>query len=308
VTETQGAIGRLPNRLIAGTARAGTTALHHYLGGHPDIFMCAPKEPRYFSGCAVSYPGNGPGDDRVLAMPSLAAYCSLFGAAGDAAIVGEASPENLYYHRQVIPMIRSVLGDPAIVIMLRDPVDRAYSSYLSRRRERLEPLTFEEALAAEDQRRRDGWSSGWYYSDYGFYADAVEHYRSAFTNVYIGFYEDLAANTAAEFQRILTFLGVDAAWCPATFPRFNVSGEPRLVGTDRLFAANRGGLQRILRRAGTLLFGERDWVALRERLRGRTVSKPPLRDRTRRELMERFRPDVLRLQAMLERDLSRWLA
>lgn len=106
----------------------------------------------------------------------------------------------------------------------------------------------------------------------------------------------------------MTFLGVDAAWCPATFARFNVSGEPRVMGTDRLFAADRGGLRRILRGAGTLLFGERGWVALRERLRGRTLRKPPLRNRTRRELIQRFRPDVLRLQAMLERDLSRWLA
>ncbi len=315
MTDTPGAIGRLPNLLIAGTARAGTTALHYYLGGHPNylgghpnIFMCTPKEPRYFSGRVVPYPGKGPGDDRVLATPSLAAYRSLFGAADDATIVGEASPENLYYHGQVVPMIRSVLGDPAIVIMLRDPVDRAYSSYLSRRRERLEPLAFEEALAAEDQRRRDEWSSGWYYADYGFYADAVEHYRSAFTNVYIGFYEDLAANAALEFRRILTFLGVDAAWCPATFPRFNVSGEPRVPGTDRLFAADRDGPRRMMRSAGTLLFGERGWVALRERLRGRTLSKPPLRNRTRRELIQRFRPDVLRLQAMLERDLSGWLA
>jgi hypothetical protein len=299
--------GRLPNALIAGVQRSGTTSLHYYLGGHPDIFMCTPKSPRFFSNHFFDGPGKGPGDERVACVSSLDDYSALFAASGDAAIVGEASAENLLLHRQVVPMMRSVLGDPAIILMLRQPAERAFSHYSLRILERRETLSFDEALEQEEVREQAGWGGDWRYAGGGFYAEGVEHFLSTFTRVYIGLFDDLAADTPREVKRILAFLGVDAEWRPASFNRANATGLERIPGVNAVFRRSESGLQGLVRGVGKAVLGERGWVYVRERVRNKALAKTSMDPDARRRLTDLYRPDIEKLQGIIGRDLSHWL-
>ena len=300
--------GRLPNALIVGVSRSGTTSLHHYLAGHPEVFMSMPKELRFFSGQVFGYPGKGPGDERELYVEKLDEYQNIFAGSGEATIVGEASPENLYWHREVIPRIRSLLGDVSIIIMLRHPAERAYSAWQMRVREERETLSFEAALEQEGARMQAGWSPGWRYAGFSFYAESVEDYLANFSKVYIGLYDDLTANTAVEFRKVLAFLGVDTNWQPAHFHRLNVSGHAQVPGVNWFFIRRRNPLQMLVRGIGKAVLGEQGWVDFRESLRSRTLKKTTIAPDTRRDLVQHFRPDVERLQAIIGRDLPSWFS
>lgn len=158
----------LPNFLIVGAARGGTTFLYHHLKQHPDVFMPAFKEPHFFV-CEMVR-----GRLRQW-VDSYEEYLSLFRNGGGRKLRGEASVFYLYYHDVAIREIHRYLGtEVKIIIVLRNPIERAYSAYyyvFGKNEE--ETLDFEQALRAEEKRMREGrcspmvpWSSSWgcYYS------------------------------------------------------------------------------------------------------------------------------------------------
>ncbi|HVS02379.1 MAG TPA: sulfotransferase [Thermoanaerobaculia bacterium] len=299
--------GRLPDLLLVGAPRCGTTSLHHYLGGHPQVFMTPVKEPRFFSAQVFSYPGAGPGDERVRPVRTLEEYRRLTAGAGDARVVGEASPENLYWHRQVIPRIRQTLGQPRILILLRDPVERAFSAWCMRVRERREALSFEQALAQEEARLAAGWDPSWAYLGGSLYAAQVASYLESFGQVHVALYEDLVGVPARELRRILEFLAVDADAAPDRLPRLNVSGRLRSPAVNRWFVDTGSRLHAWARRLGRATLGERGWVVLREATRARTLAPASLPRGLHAPLAAALRDDVERLQGILGRDLSAWL-
>ena len=144
----------LPNFLIVGAAKAGTTSLFEYLGEHPQIFTPAKKEPKFFSyGCYPS-PLKGPGDDLVESqiVKNFDEYKKLFDNSDAYPLRGEASPDSLYYWNGAIPKIKKILGDVKIIIMIRNPANRAFSNYMHLIRDGRETLNFEAALDAEEYR------------------------------------------------------------------------------------------------------------------------------------------------------------
>jgi hypothetical protein len=144
---TKHKIVRLPNFLIVGASRCGTTSLYHYLKEHPNIFMSSIKEPSFILSQFSKVPKNGIGDDRQDYIDNFDDYCRLFERAGDRKAIGEASSHNLYHYEKAIPTIRKFLGDPKIIIAIRNPVEKAYSAYTFLVSENREYLTFEEGLA-----------------------------------------------------------------------------------------------------------------------------------------------------------------
>src|SRR5262245_58928166 len=136
----------LPNLLIVGAMRCGTTSAYRYLSEHPDIFMSPSKEPYFFCHEDARPDYQGPGDDRLnmRVTTDLAAYEALYEGAAGEKWRGEASAAYLYLPQSLDAMKRHRL-DPMIVVLLRHPADRAYSSYQYQRRGGREPLeTFEE--------------------------------------------------------------------------------------------------------------------------------------------------------------------
>ena len=120
----------LPNFLIIGAAKAGTTALWHYLRQHPEIYMSPHKEPRFFAlyGQPVNF--KGPGDKtRFKFVTELQEYHQLFAGVQNEKAIGEASPWYLYV-KSAAPAIKKMLPDVKLVVFLRDPVERASTNYL----------------------------------------------------------------------------------------------------------------------------------------------------------------------------------
>ena len=150
-----------PSFLIVGAQKSGTTSLYHYLSQHPQVFMSSVKEPNFFAfeGQQVDYrgPAGQPASINLYSVTDWDDYQRLFADAGAAVALGEAS--TLY---MAVPgtaeRIRQRIPDVRIIAILRDPVDRAFSSYLHCRRTGREPYAeFETALQHERERIADNW-------------------------------------------------------------------------------------------------------------------------------------------------------
>ncbi|HET9485956.1 MAG TPA: sulfotransferase, partial [Chryseosolibacter sp.] len=157
---------KLPNFLIVGAAKCGTSSLHKYLEQHPETFMSKVKEPRFISSQVMSGPLRGPGDHKVEAwyVKKYEDYVRLFEGAENYPAVGESSADTLYFYQGTIPVIKQYLGDPKIIIMLRNPVKRAFSSYQHLVRDLREELSFEEGLKEEPNRIKNNWELIYHYT------------------------------------------------------------------------------------------------------------------------------------------------
>lgn len=300
-------MSRLPNFLIIGAARCGTTALYEYLDQHPAVFMSEPKEPHFFAfeGQAVNF--RGAGDDRMInraAVTSLPQYRRLFRRANDAHAVGEASVSYLYYER-AIEGIRRHVPNARLICMLRDPADRAFSAYAYMRSRLFEPVdTFEAALAAEPSRMADHWHHIWHYRNQGFYAAQVERYLAAFPREQIRFYlfDEFRSDPSGVVSDALEFIGVDPSFQPERVPTPVASGTPRnprlqrlVLGTSRLKGLARLVLTKDQRRA------------IQHRLLKANLQRERLHPDTRARLVADYRDDIVALEGLIGRDLSGWL-
>jgi hypothetical protein len=240
---------RLPSFLLAGAHKAGTTALHDILGQHPEIFMSARKEPRFFAleGDPLDY--RGPDDPAArAAFTTIEAYAALFADSAGYSAVGESSTLYLYDDRAAANIARHC---PAmkIVVVLRDPVDRAYSNFIYNRRDGREPLaSFVDALTAEDDRVVAKWGPLWHYRRKGHYLSQLQRYYAHFPpeQLLVLLYDHLVASPADTAVRIFRFLGVDPTASVDVRRRLNVSGVPRVASLQR---AMKGGspVKRLLR-------------------------------------------------------------
>src|SRR5215213_1565056 len=127
---------QLPNFIIIGAQRGGTTSLYRYLTEHPSIGAAYRKEVHFF--------------DRHFDK-GMAWYLAHFPARGEFPIVGEASPFYLF-HPAVPGRIHAAVPQARFIALLRNPIDRAYSQYHMKSRHDLETLSFEDALAQEGER------------------------------------------------------------------------------------------------------------------------------------------------------------
>jgi hypothetical protein len=295
----------MPNFLVIGAAKGGTTALHRYLGQHPEIYMSPRKELRFFPFENQRPDYRGPGDDLDVntMTTSIEEYRACFAAAGGYAARGESSPLYLYLPRSA-ERIRHYIPEAKLLAILRHPVERAYSHYLMIRRDGLETLGFAEALAAEDQRVADRWGHRWHYRRRGFYAAQLKRYFDLFRReqlrVYL--YEDYIADPVGLMQDIFRFLNVDDTFVPDMSVRHNESKLPRSRALQVFLTEPR--------RAKNLfkpLLPARWSRRIGDRLRRQNLTRPPLSEELRRQLTEGYREDIVELQDMLRRDLSHWL-
>ena len=98
---------KLPNFLVVGAAKAGTTSLYHYLKEHPEIFLPEIKEPKFITSQIVEYPFRGNGDELVEKgiIKRIAEYAALFTGSENATVIGEASADTLYYYERAVSII-----------------------------------------------------------------------------------------------------------------------------------------------------------------------------------------------------------
>ena len=222
--------------LVVGTAKAGTTTLFESLSKHPGIYIPQRKECRYFSCTRGEFAGPGPRYANTV-IATLDEYRGLFEKAKPHQLCGDISPEYLYYHRNAVPKILREKGvQIPIIIVLRNPIDRAYSSYLYHIRDGRENLDFEDALDAEAGRRAANWAWGWFYTELGFYAEQVKAYTDHFERVLLLLFEqDIVTGQAT--KKILDFLNLDAASEVPENLHTNTSGYPKHPWLQRVITA-----------------------------------------------------------------------
>lgn len=294
-------VDNAPTFVIAGAGRAGSTAVIESLRMHPDVFITQPKEPHFLALGGRPAAFSGPGDDthiNQLAITNKADYLALFSGSEKCAARGEGSVSTLHYPAESIPAISALNPDMRIVILLREPVARAYSSFQYLRVRGFEPKSdFLSAVADEPRRRAAGWHHLWHYTGMSQYAEAVDQFQKAFPDkVGVWFHDDLTANPSGTIESIQRFIGVDPAVSAGeTVQRVNVSGQPRIPVLQA--AIQWSGRSEVMRKTIKRMvpFG------LRERIRNANLQPNTVTAEERAALVPVFEKDLIRLQEVLGR-------
>lgn len=290
----------LPNFIVIGAAKAGTTALYWYLADHPQVFMTSMKETNFF---AYGLDDKGKllyGDPELHHFPvrSLRQYKLLFEDADNATAIGEASPIYLECP-QAASRIARLIPDAKIICGLRDPVDRAYSDYLMylrNRDRRLEPEA--DLIPTAD------WTQPYsHWMQIGLYHSLLSRYYDVFPSeqIHVFLFDDLRKNSREVMQNIYRFLGVDSSFDPDFETPHNVGGVPASMLLERVLTNShvKATLEPLLPRWAS------DGV---RRFRGRTMRKaqslPPA---LRQNLVHHFRDDIAKTSDLIGRSLEHWL-
>lgn len=203
----------LPDFFVIGAPKAGTTALHAALAQHPQLYLSPVKEPKFFLCDGPPPDHGGPGDAHSyrewIWRPDD--YERLFDDAPAGSRRGESTP---FYLSDFAAQerIRAAVPDARLIVILRDPVDRAYSNWAHLWADGLEPIgDFLEACAEETHRREAGWAPFWRYLETGLYGRQLEHLGTLFPReqVHIIRYLSLVEEPAATLDLVTRFLGVD---------------------------------------------------------------------------------------------------
>jgi len=296
----------LPNFLVIGAAKSGTTSLYHYLAQHPEIYMSPVKEPRFFAleGHPLDFPGPGGHWVRAETRTTLDGYERLFDGVRGERAVGEASVIYLI-HPRAAEAIAARIPDARLVAVLRDPAERAYSAFLDQSLAGYETCeTFEAALAAEPQRVADGWYWWWHYREHGYYHRHLSRYYERFDpeQIRVYLYEDYAGDPHAVLADMFGFLGVDDGFRVDVATRHNRSGRARSPRVQALLGYPHPAKE-ALKKVVPERFGHRVISILLEK----NLERPPMRPETRAELVAGYAEDIGRLEGLIGRDLSTWL-
>lgn len=292
----------LPNFLVIGASKCGTTALYYYLKQHPDISFPDLKEPKYFSSVGIKFPHNGVGDSSVdkHAIKHFDSYKKLFASIKNKR-VGEASPDTIYYHEQTAALIKEKLGDIPIIIMLREPVRRAFSAYMYLKRDSRETLTFLEGLDAEENRISENWDFIWAYKKCGLYTNQVQSFVTNFSNVKIILQEDLKNKTAETLKETYSFLGVDDTFKTDISIRHNESGIPNNM-ISRFLLSRNNAVSTVIRELMKQIIPR----FLLEKVASKSLKKASVSVDEIAYLKPYFHEDICALEQLIERDLSSW--
>src|SRR5215469_10651935 len=227
--ETRG-IMALPDFLVAGVPKAATTALHSALSRHPGLYMSAIKEPKFFLTEGPPPVKGGPGDALTYRehVWERDKYEALFDAAPPGALRGESTPLYLY-DGAALRRIRATIPAARLIVVLRDPVERAHSNWTHLWSAGLEPIgDFVRACEEEERRVASGWASFWHYTGLGKYGAQLDYGFSLFPRdqVLVLRYRRLVDEPAATLDRICRFLGAEPG-IVTEIPRENVTTHPR---------------------------------------------------------------------------------
>jgi hypothetical protein len=300
----------LPDFFIIGAPKAGTTALHAALAAHPSLFMSSVKEPKFFltDGPPPSR-GGGPGDiqtyrEHIWRRPE---YEALFAAAPPGALRGESTPFYLY-SQAAQERIQALIPHAKLIVILRDPVERAHSNWTHLWSAGLEPIgDFVHACAEEDARVAAGWADFWHYRRLGKYGEQLENLFLRFgrEQVFILRYRALIDAPAQALDDICQFLGVHAGII-GHVPKQNVTAHPSPslshVTMSKLVRGAAAATRHLPGTTGTTLT-----KPLERFLQQNAGTRQPLSWDQRQELLPYFEDDIRLLERTTEAYFGDWL-
>lgn len=289
-----------PNFLIVGAAKSGTTSIHYYLSQSKEVGFSKIKEPKYFSTGIDGDVHNGPGDVYVdsFVIRDLRSYLNLFSHI-ETKLIGEASP-NYLYNPKSAERIFSQLGDVPIIIVLRSPIFRAFSSYSYLSRDGRETKTFREGLELEKKRIESGYDFIWHYTEVGMYKAQIERYQALFTKVKIVVFEEFIKNTLYHTNEILDFLGAHKLE-KIDGRVMNPSGK-----------ANLKPLRFLLNKNNNISNMSRDFIkrllprVVLDTIASRYLDRLSIEENDFIFLLDKFSKEIADMEILLDRDLSIW--
>ncbi len=282
---------QLPNFLIIGAIKAGTTSLYYYLQQHPEVYMPTErKEARYFA-----WEPNNPDFSHYTRQQfpyrTLEEYTALFAGVTDEIAVGEASPG--YLESPVAAEnVKALIPDAKLIVSLRNPVQRHYSAYLMSVRQGRENRPMTQGIRENYDLLK---SRSYYNSLIRWYSEFDE------TQIKVVLFDDIRRDALAVAEGLFNYLGVDRNFVPDVSQTHNKGGVPKsglkqsVVNTLRRYRRYRAYLPSGVRERFT------DFA------QGNLESAPPMPDEAKQLLWELFEEDTRKVAALTGRDLSHWL-
>ncbi|AFZ47930.1 sulfotransferase [Cyanobacterium stanieri PCC 7202] len=299
----------MPNFIVIGAAKSGTSSLYYYLKQHPEIYMPASrdnKEPDFFTLEGESIQRMGPNGLFTMknAITDLDSYQQLFAEVKDERAIGEASTSYIYSEK-ASQRIKYYMPNAKIIAILRDPAERAFSHFLFSLSNGREPIpNFAKTLAQEEKRIANNWSFQWHHKQRGFYYAQLKRYYDIFDSNQIRVYlfEDIKNKPLELTQDIFEFLEVDPSFEANVKKRHNPTSVPKNQTLNTLL--NRPNpLKDTIKYF--LPINLRKGIA--DNLKKKNLGKPELSTKIRKQLIDEYREDILQLQDLINRDLSTWL-
>jgi hypothetical protein len=301
---------RLPTFFVLGAPKCGTTALAQTLGAHPEVFLSRPKEPHFFDA------------HYDIGLEAYAAR-HFAGAAPDA-VLGEATPSYLAVP-YVAERIRRDIPAARLIVILRDPIQRAWSSWWMLHARGMEPLSFVQAIAANVAALSgSGTAQGevsetqWKeqvarieageplrirnYLDGGYYAQHLRRYLELFPReqLFVAFSHQLQQHPRNTVQALQRHIGLKNSAREASTAVANEA-----VGSDSRVLLSMARSLGLMRVRSLLPEGARHWIKKGLSALGRP---PTLEPEVRRQLLTHFEPHIAELERLLDVDLRAWRA
>lgn len=302
----------MPDFLLIGAPKTGSTALHVALSRHPQLFLSPVKEPKYFLTDGPPPAKGGPGDARTYRRHvwRRADYEALFADAPPGTLKGEST--TLYLgDPQAHLRIKRDIPEARLIAVLRDPVDRAHSNWTHLYSAGLEPESdFLAACRLEPQRLANGWAPFWGYTALGRYGEQLTHLFQVFDReqVLVLTYKELRTEPVAVLDRVCRHLGVETGVL-TEIPSENVTNAVPPTRTNDL-------LRRGLRAGSLVADGVAAWLpeVVAQRVRGPVERflqreqrrRVPLTPEQHAALVPRFDDDIRVLERLLDRSFAHW--
>ena len=299
----------LPNFFLVGAAKAGTTSIYKYMemSKSPEIFIPENKEPSFFAleGKNINF-YNYPYELKLVTR--YEDYLNLFKGSEHFKIRGDFSTPYLYFYEETIKNIKKYYQDTSnlkFLIILRNPIDRAYSQYYHYVRDALEDLSFEDAIKEEKNRMKKNYHFDYFYIDRGFYYKQVKAYLDSFENVKVLLFEDLKKDPYKTLKDIFEYLELDTKYLDNIdfSKKFNVSGKPKIKLLSKIILA-KNPIAKLVKSSIP--------KETREKMKNfiykvNLEKKETMKKETREYLKNVYREDIEKLSELIGRDLSHWL-
>ncbi len=282
---------KMPEFIIIGAAKSGTTALYEYLVEHPDVFMSPIKEINFFawdSSGVKSIFGNKP--NNYFPVKSISKYQGIFAKAKAGKVCGEASP--LYLESATAAKkIHEAIPNAKIIVILRNPADRAFSDYCMQIRHSYTEKSVEEGLAPDSHSVQGG-----------NYYTMLKQYYDIFPseNILVLKFEDLKNNPGKQAQKLFGFIGVNDTFLPDFDKRHNTGGYPRNMFINKILA--------VASRRETMKWLTPNWLVqfIKRRREGNWADLPEFPPELRSQLVDSYKDEVGKLSQLTGLNFEEW--
>jgi len=292
---------QLPTFLIVGVQKAGTTSIYNYLQEHPQVYMSPVKETNFLEKDWENLAKDKQNKNGIITLED---YSRLFAGVKDEIAIGEASPNYLFHYESSIPRIQKYVPDAQLIVVLRNPIERAYSDYLMHIRDAIgyRPLSEQIKYAADKS----------FIIRKGFYYTPIQYYLNSFRaeQVQVFLYDDLIQDSLKFMQSMYRYIGVDDSLEIDTTKKVQTAKVPKNQAINNLLR-RKNPLRTLAANTLKTVMPLSARQQIRDRLMNlnyQSKQATPLSPEDRQGLINIYREDILKLQDLINRDLSAWIA